>query len=244
MKLGMRLAVECAGTAWLVFAGCSSVALNASIPAQGWSTVEMAASFGLALAAASFAVGHAAGAHFNPAVTIGYTVARRFRVRDLAPCIVAQTAGAIAGAALLSWVASGRPGFSPSVSDFGANGYDEHSPCDYAFGAVLALECALSFVFVSMHLLMSTSPERRRSAPVALGVCLTAIYLISIPVSNGGINPARSTGPAWFVGDWALDQLWLFWAAPMAGAIGAGLCHRYARTRSAAARRRRQDARA
>lgn len=236
MKLGMRLAVEGAGTAWLVFAGCSSAALNASIPAQGWSIFEMAASFGLALAAASFAVGHAAGAHFNPAVTVGYTVARRFPVRDLAPYIAAQTTGAIAGAALLAWIVSGRPGFALSVSEFGANGYDEHSPCDYAFGAVLVVECALTFMFVSMHLLMSASPERRRSAPVALGIAFTVVYLICIPVSNGGINPARSSGPALFVGDWALDQLWLFWAAPMTGAIGAGLCHRYARMRRAAAR--------
>jgi aquaporin Z len=236
MRLGLRLAVEGAGTAWLVFAGCSSAALNASISAQGWSLFEMAASFGLALSAASFAIGHTASAHFNPAVTIGYTVARRFPVRDLAPYIAAQTAGAIAGAALLAWVASGRPGFALSVSEFGANGYDEHSPCDYAFGAVLATECALTFLFVLMHLLMSTSPERRRWAPVALGIALTVIYLICIPVSNGGINPARSSGPAVFVGDWALDQLWLFWAAPMAGAIGAGLCHRYASRRRAAAR--------
>lgn len=236
MKLGMRLAVESAGTAWLVFAGCASAALNASVPAQGWSAFEMAAAFGLALAAASFAAGRAVSAHFNPAVTIGYAVARRFPVRDVAPYIAAQTAGAIAGAALLAWVASGRPGFALSVSEFGCNGYDEHSPSDYAFGAVLVLECVLSFVFVSMHLLMSATPERRKSAPVALGVCLTALYLIAVPVSNGGVNPARSTGPALFVGDWALDQLWLFWAAPMAGALGAGLCYRFTSLRRAAAR--------
>jgi aquaporin Z len=236
MKLGMRLAVESAGTAWLVFAGCASAGLSASAPAQGWSVFEMAAAFGLALACASFAAGRAASAHFNPAVTIGYTVARRFPVRDMAPYIAAQTVGAIAGAGLLAWIASGRPGFALSLSDFGSNGYDEHSPCDYAFATVLVLECVLSFLFVSMHLLMSASIDRRRSAPAMLGACLTVVYLISIPVSNGGVNPARSTGPALFVGGWALDQLWIFWAAPMAGAIGAGLCHRLASLRRAAAR--------
>jgi aquaporin Z len=235
MKLGMRLAVESAGTAWLVFVGCAGAALNASVPAQGWSVFEMAAAFGLALTVAGFAAGRAASAHFNPAVTIGYTVARRFPVRDVGPYIAAQTAGAIAGAALLAWIASRRPGFALSASDFGSNGYDEHSPCDYAFAAVLMLEFAMSFAFVAMHLLMSLSPERRKHASVALGVCLTAIYLIAIPVSNGGLNPARSTGPAIFVGDWALDQLWLFWAAPMAGGIGAGLCHRFASLRRARA---------
>lgn len=231
----MRLAVEGAGTAWLVFAGCASVALNAGVPGQGWSVFETAVAFGLALAAASFAAGRVVSAHFNPAVTIGYTVARRFPVRDVAPYIAAQTAGAIVGAALLTWVAGGRPGFALPVSEFGSNGYDEHSPCDYTLGAVLALECAMSFAFVAMHLLMSGSPERRKSAPLALGASFTAIYLIAIPVSNGGINPARSTGPAVFVGDWALDQLWLFWAAPMAGAMGAGLCYRFASWRRAKA---------
>jgi aquaporin Z len=236
MKLGMRLAVESAGTAWLVFAGCASAALSASVPAQGWSVFEMAAAFGLALACASVAAGRAASAHFNPAVTIGYTVARRFPVRDMAPYIAAQTVGAVAGAGLLAWIASGRPGFVLSLSDFGSNGYGEHSPSDYTFAAVLALECALSFAFVSMHLFMSASAERRRSAPAVLGACLTAVYLIAIPVSNGGMNPARSTGPALFVGGWALDQLWIFWAAPMAGAIGAGFWHRFASLRRAAAR--------
>lgn len=236
MKLGMRLAVEWAGSAWLVFAGCASVATNSNIPVQGGSVAETAAAFGLALCVATFAAGRLPRTHFNPAVTIGYTVAGRFSVRDVVPYIAAQTAGAIAGAALLACVAGGRPGFSIAVSDFGANGYGEHSPGDYAAYAVFIVECAMSFVFVAMHLIMSLSPRRRSSAPVALGACLAVIFIIAIPVSNGGINPARSTGPAIFVGDWALDQLWLFWAAPIAGGISAGLCHRFVCQRRARAR--------
>lgn len=227
MKLGMRLAVEAAGSAWIVFAGCASAAINVNVPAQGGSVLEMAAAFGLALCVATFAAGRIASAHFNPAVTIGYVVSGRFPVRDVAPYIAVQTIGAAAGAALLAWVAGGRPGFAISVSDFGANGYGEHSPGDYAAYAVFIVECALTFVFVSMHLRMSVSPMRRASAPVALGACFTTIFLIAIPVSNGGINPARSTGTALFVGDWALDQLWLFWAAPIAGGIPAGLFRRF-----------------
>lgn len=236
MKLGMRLAVEGAGSAWLVFAGCASAAINVDIPAQGRGAVAMAAAFGLALCVATFAAGRLASAHFNPAVTIGYAVAGRFPVRGVAPYIAAQTAGAIAGAALLAWVAGGRPGFAIAVSDFGANGYGEHSPGDYAPYAVFAVECAMSFAFVAMHLLMSVSPTRRALAPVALGACLAVIGMIAIPVSNGGINPSRSTGPALFVGGWALDQLWLFWAAPIAGGISAGLCHRFVWQRRANAR--------
>jgi aquaporin Z len=233
MKLGRRLAVEAAGTAWLVFVGCASSALNASAPAQGWNVFDMATAFGLALAVASYASGRASSAHFNPAVTIGYAISRRFPARDVAPYIAAQTAGALAGAALLAAVASGRPGFAVAVSDFGGNGYDEHSPCDYTLAAVFAIELAMTFAFVFVHLLMTDSLQRRKAAPAAIGACLAAIYLIAIPVSNGGMNPARSTGPALFVGDWALDQLWLFWAAPLLGGMGAGVCHRLATRRRA-----------
>ncbi|WP_233862159.1 aquaporin [Paraburkholderia adhaesiva] len=236
MKLGIRLGIEAAGSAWLVFAGCASAAINVSVPMQGRSVFDMAMAFGLALCVATFAAGRVASAHFNPAVTIGYTVAGRFPVRDVAPYIATQTIGAIAGAALLAFVAGGRPGFAITVSELGANGYGEHSPGDYALHAVFAVEFALSFAFVAMHLIMSISPRRRASAPVALGACLTVICLIAIPVSNGGINPSRSTGPALFVGDWALDQLWLFWAAPMVGGISAGLCHRFVCQRRANAR--------
>jgi len=227
MKLGRRLAVECVGSAWLVFAGCAGAAINANLSVQGGGGVEMAAAFGLALGLAVFVTPCCASAHFNPAVTVGHVVAGRFPVRGVALHIVAQTLGATAGAALLAWVASGRPGFSVAGSEFGANGYGEHSPLDYRPVAVFGVEAALTFVFVSLHLLVGACAKRRRSAPAALGACFAVLYLIAIPVSNGGLNPARSTGPALFVGDWALDQLWLFWAAPMAGGIAAGLCQRY-----------------
>ncbi|MBB2997977.1 MAG: aquaporin [Paraburkholderia tropica] len=228
MKLVDRVAVEGAGTAWLVFVGCASAALNGAVPAQGWNVFEMAAAFGLALAVAGFASARVSSAHFNPAVTIGFAASGRFPVRDVVPYIAAQTVGALLGTALLAYVASGRPGFSFAVSDFASNGYDEHSPCEYAFGAVAVVECVMTFAFVLLQLVMSRSPQRRKAAPMALGACLAAIYLIAIPVSNGGMNPARSTAPALFVGDWALDQLWLFWAAPMLGGIAAGIAHRLA----------------
>jgi len=226
MKLGRRLAVEGAGTAWLVFAGCAATALNASPPSQGCNVLEMAAAFGFALTVANYAAARAASAHFNPAVTIGYAVSGRFPVRDVGPYIAAQTIGAIVGAALLVRVASGRPGFSVTVSDLGSNGYDEHSPNEYVLFAVFALELAASFAFVFVHLLMSSTAARRKTAALAVGACIAAIYLIAIPVSNGGANPARSTAPALFVGEWALDQLWLFWAAPLSGGAAAGIVYR------------------
>ncbi|WP_321952524.1 aquaporin [Paraburkholderia bannensis] len=238
MKLGERLAVEAAGTAWLVFVGCASTALNTSASAPGWNVFEMAAAFGLAQTVAAYACGRASSAHFNPAVTIGYAIAGRFPTRDVAPYIAAQTAGSLAGSTLLAVVASGRPGFAFTVSDFGSNGYGEHSPGEYALAAVIAIELAMTFAFVLLHIVMSASQLRRRAAPVALGACLTAAYLIAIPVSNGGLNPARSTGSALFVGDWALDQLWLFWAIPMLGGIAAGVIHRLALCRRARIKRR------
>jgi aquaporin Z len=237
MKLGMRLGIEGAGSAWLVFAGCASSAVGVSVPWQGGGVLDMAAAYGLALYIAILAAGRITRAHFNPAVTIGYTVARRFPVRDVAPYIAAQTAGAIAGAALLSWIAHGGLGVAFPLADFGANGYGEHSPSDCTLSAVVVVECAMSFVFVAMHLLMSVSLTRRASAPAALGICLTVIHLITIPVSNGGISPARSTSMALFSGGWALDQLWLFWAAPMAGGISAGLWLRLVYRRQAHAPR-------
>ncbi|WP_322031995.1 aquaporin [Paraburkholderia sp. J76] len=232
MKLGGRLAVEGAGTAWLVFAGCAATALNASPPSQGCNTLGMAVAFGLALAVANYAAARAASAHFNPAVTIGYAVSGRFPVRDTGPYLAAQTIGAIVGAALLVRVASGRPGFSLAVSDLGSNGYDDHSPTEYALWAVFMLEAAVSFVFVFFHLLMSSRAERRKAAALATGACLAVVYLLAIPVSNGGANPARSTGPALFVGEWALDQLWLFWAAPLSGGAAAGAMYRLVSRRS------------
>jgi aquaporin Z len=216
------LAVEGAGTAWFVFVGCGSVVLNAGGAPQGYGVLEVALAFGLALATATYALGRLSGAHFNPAVTIGLAVANRFPVRDLVPYIAAQILGAVAGTALLAYVASGRPGFDLAASEFAANGFGDHSPADYQFHSALAIELVMSFAFVMANLMISRKNISRSITPLVKGACLALIYLVALPVTNASINPARSTGPALFVGDWALDQLWLFWAAPMAGGIAAG----------------------
>lgn len=220
--LGKRLWVEGAGTAWLVFIGCGSIVLNAGFSLQGYGVLEVALAFGLALTTATYAIGRLSGAHFNPAVTIGFAVAQRFPIRDLLPYIGAQILGAIAGTALLAYVAGGRPGFELAASEFGANGFGDHSPFDYQFRSALVIEIVLSFAFVSARLLMNRRRDLRAIEPLAIGICLTLAYMVSMPVTNGSINPARSTGSALFVGDWALDQLWLFWAAPMLGGMLAG----------------------
>lgn len=220
--LGRRLWMEGAGTAWLVFIGCGTIVLNAGFTLQGYGVLEVSLAFGLALTTATYAFGRLSGAHFNPAVTIGFAVAQRFPIRDLLPYIGAQILGAIVGTALLAYVASGRPGFELAASEFGANGFGDHSPSDYAFRSALVIEIVLSFAFVMARLLLSRRRDLRAIEPFATGICLTLVYLVSIPVTNGSINPARSTGSALFVGDWALDQLWLFWATPMLGGMLAG----------------------
>jgi aquaporin Z len=225
MSLGKRLVVEGAGTAWLVFVGCGSIVLNGAAPQPGYGVLEVALAFGLALATATYALERLSGAHFNPVVTVGFAVAHRFPIRDLVPYIAAQILGAVAGTALLAYVASGRPGFDLAASEFGANGFGDHSPSDYQFHSALAIELVMSFVLVMANLLMSRRSVSRSVAPLVKGGCLALIYLVALPVTNGAVNPARSTGPALFVGDWALDQLWLFWAAPMAGGIAAGALH-------------------
>jgi aquaporin Z len=178
--------------------------------------------FGLSLTTAMIVLGQWTRAHLNPAVTIGFVTAQRFPVRDLVPYIAAQVAGAVCGAALLAYIASGHPGFALAASEFVANGYGDHSPADYQFHSALAIEVAMSFVFVVANLAMAS---RRAAAPFAIGCCLILIYLVTMPVTNGAVNPARSTGTAVFVGDWALDQLWLFWAAPMVGGVAAGIVY-------------------
>lgn len=225
MKLGMRLVVECAGTGWLVFAGCAGAALNAGMPSPEWSLAGAPLAFGLALAVANLAAARPTSAHFNPVVTIGYAVAKRFPVRDIVPYLTFQTLGAMAGAALLAWIAGGRPGFSLTHSEFGVNGYGVHSPSDYVWSSAFVIELVLAFAFVSVHLVMSRTAGRRKMAAWATAAAFATIYLITMPVTGGAINPARSTGPAVLVGGWALDQLWLFWAAPMLGGIAAGLGH-------------------
>ncbi|MFP3586958.1 aquaporin Z [Paraburkholderia sp. SIMBA_055] len=220
--LGKRLLVEGVGTAWLVFVGCGSIVLNTGAVQQGYGVLEVSLAFGLALATASYWFGGTSGAHFNPAVTVGFTAAQRFPVKDLLPYIAAQILGAVAAAALLVYVANGRPGFEMGASEFAANGFGDHSPSDYKLHSALAIEFVLSFAFVMVSLCVATRYKAEVAGPVVLGGCLALIYLVSIPVTNGSVNPARSTAQALFVGDWALDQLWLFWAAPMSGGVVAG----------------------
>ncbi|MGF6769264.1 aquaporin Z [Paraburkholderia sp. GAS199] len=223
VSLGKRLLAEGVGTAWLVFVGCGSIVLNTNMVQQGYGVLEVSLAFGLALATGGFVFGGISGGHFNPAVTVGFAVAHRFPVRDLVPYIAAQILGAIVAAALLAYVASGRPGFELAASEFAANGFGEHSPADYQLHAALAVEVVLSFVFVMASLTAASRRRLRPIAPLFIGACLMLVYIVSIPVTNGSINPARSTGQALFVGDWALDQLWLFWAAPMLGGVLAGV---------------------
>ncbi|MCX4141143.1 aquaporin Z [Paraburkholderia sp. SEWSISQ10-3 4] len=230
--LGKRLWVEGVGTAWVVFIGCGSIVLNTGAVQQGYGVLEVSLAFGLALVTASYAFGAYSGAHFNPAVTIGFTVAHRFPVRDLLPYIAAQILGAIAAAALLVYVASGRPGFELGASEFAANGFGEHSPADYQLHSALVVELALSFAFVLVSLMVTCRRKLRPIAPLVAGASLMIVYMVSIPVTNGSINPARSTGQALFVGDWALDQLWLFWAAPLLGGVAAGALFSFLRCKS------------
>ncbi|WJF90676.1 aquaporin Z [Paraburkholderia bonniea] len=225
VRLGRRLLIEGVGTGWIVFIGCGSVVLNAGSILQGRSVLDVSLAFGLALMTVTYAFGRYSGGHFNPAVTVGFTVAQRFPVRDMVPYIAAQILGAVAGAALLAYVASGRPGFDLSASEFGANGYGEHSPGDYRLRSALVLELMMSFVFVTVCLMMARRKISRSVAPLVSSACMMLIYFVTIPVTNASINPARSTGPALFVGDWALDQLWLFWAAPMVGGVLAGMLY-------------------
>jgi aquaporin Z len=227
--LGKRLLAEAVGTAWLVFVGCGSIVLNVGAYQQAGGVLEVSLAFGLALATATYCFGGVSGGHFNPAVTVGFTVAERFPVKDLLPYIASQIVGAIVAAALLLYVAGGRPGFDLSASEFAANGFGDHSPADYQMHSALAVEFVLAFGFVMANLLAA---RRQEMAPLVVGACLVLIYLISIPVTNGSVNPARSTAQALFVGDWALDQLWLFWAAPLSGGVMAGALFSFLRGKS------------
>lgn len=217
--------MEGAGTAWLVFAGCGTAVLSAGIGAQGFNLLAVPLAFGFALVTSTYVFGRFSGAHFNPAVTVGFVIAQRFQVRDLAPYIAAQILGAVAGAALLAFVASGRPGFDLAASEFGANGYGDHSPADYPFRSALVIEVTMSFAFVLARMLMSGTKASAAIGPLVSGAWLTLSYAVTMPVTNASLNPARSTGPALFVGGWALDQLWLFWAAPLTGGVLAGLLY-------------------
>jgi aquaporin Z len=224
MTLAKRTAAEFLGTFWLVFGGCGSAVLASSFPAVGIGFLGVALAFGLTVMTMAYAVGHISGAHFNPAVTVGLFAARRIPASDLFPYIAAQVVGGVAGAGVLHIIASGKAGFTLAAG-FASNGYGEHSPGGYSLAACLVAEAVLTFMFLIVILGATDRRAPQGFAPVAIGLALTLIHLISIPVTNTSVNPARSTGPALFVRGWALSQLWLFWVAPIVGAILAGAVH-------------------
>lgn len=232
MSIFHRSAAEFFGTFWLVLGGCGSAVLAAKfLPADGPAVnlgigfVGVALAFGLTVLTMAYAIGHISGCHLNPAVSVGLLVGGRFPAKDLIPYIVAQVVGAIAAAGTLFVIASGKEGFD-LAGGFASNGFGEHSPGGYSMVACLVAEVVLTFFFLFVILGATDSRAPAGLAPIAIGLCLTLIHLVSIPVTNTSVNPARSTGPAVFVGGWALAQLWMFWVAPIAGAILAGVVYR------------------
>ena len=225
MRLSNRLAAEFVGTLWLVLGGCGSAVLAGAFPQYGIGFVGVSFAFGLTVLTMAYAFGHVSGCHLNPAVSLGLVVGGRFRGADLLPYVVAQVAGAIVGAGVLWLIATGKADFDVH-SRFAANGYGEHSPGGHSLTAALVCEFVMTFVFLIV--ILGATDERAPSgfAPIAIGLCLTLIHLISIPVTATSVNPARSTGPALFVGGWALSQLWLFWVVPLLGAAAAGVAYR------------------
>jgi aquaporin Z len=222
MHLSKRAAAEFVGTFWLVFGGCGSAVLAAGFPSLGIGFAGVSLAFGLTVLTMAFAIGHVSGCHLNPAVSVGLVVGKRFPIRELPVYVVAQVLGAIAGSGVLYLIASGKPGFS-LAGGFASNGYGVHSPDGYSLLACFVAEVVLTAIFLLVILGSTDERAPKGFAPIAIGLCLTLIHLISIPVTNTSVNPARSTGPALFVGGWALSQLWLFWVAPILGAILGGL---------------------
>ena len=223
--LAKPLAAEFIGTFWLVLGGCGSAVLAAAFPGVGIGLLGVSLAFGLTVLTMAYAIGPISGCHLNPAVTVGLWSGGRFPATSVIPYIVAQVAGGIAGAAILYLIASGKAGFS-LADGLAANGYGAHSPGGYSLQAGLVSEIVMTFMFLIVILGATDRRAPAGFAPIPIGLALTLIHLISIPVTNTSVNPARSTGPAVLVGDWALDQLWLFWVAPLAGALVAGLVYR------------------
>ena len=217
---------EFIGTAWLVLGGCGSAVLAAAFPQLGIGFVGVSLAFGLTVLTMAFAIGHVSGCHLNPAVSVGLWAGGRFRASELPLYVIAQVLGAIAGAAILYAIASGKAGFDVHAG-FASNGYGDHSPGGYSMAAGLVCEVVMTFGFVFVILGSTHGNAPRGFAPIAIGLCLTLIHLISIPVTNTSVNPARSTGPAIFAGGWALGQLWLFWIAPLIGAAIGGIVYRW-----------------
>ncbi len=226
MTIARKLVAEFLGTGWLVLGGCGSAVLAAAVPSLGIGYAGVALAFGLTVVTGAYAFGHISGAHFNPAVTLGLWTAGRFRARNVLPYWIAQVAGGIAAAAVLYVIASGAANFD-AANGFASNGYGEHSPQGYSLLACLVCEVVMTFMFL-MVILGATSPKAPPGfAPLAIGLTLTLIHLISIPVTNTSVNPARSTAVAIFQGSWALGQLWAFWVAPFVGAALGGFVHRW-----------------
>jgi aquaporin Z len=224
IPLTRRAIAELLGTFWLVFGGCGSAVLAAAFPELGIGLLGVSFAFGLTVLTMAYAIGHVSGCHLNPAVSIGLWAGKRFPAAELVPYILAQVAGAIAGAGVLYVIASGKAGFDLS-GGLASNGYGVHSPGGYALYAGFVAEAVLTFMFLYVILGATDSRAPEGFAPIAIGLALTLIHLISIPVTNTSVNPARSTGPAVFVGGWAIAQLWLFWVAPIAGALAAGVVY-------------------
>lgn len=220
-----KLVAEFIGTLWLVLGGCGSAVLAAAYPELGIGFVGVALAFGLSVVTMAYAIGHISGCHLNPAVSIGLWIGGRFDKKDLLPYILAQVLGGIAGAGILYLIVSGKSGFE--IGSFAANGYGEHSPDGYNMLSALVTEVSMTFMFLIIILGATHSKAPKGFAGLAIGLGLTLIHLISIPVTNTSVNPARSTSQAIFAGDWAMDQLWLFWLAPIVGAILAGVVYKY-----------------
>jgi aquaporin Z len=224
MPLSKRLSAEFFGTFWLVFGGCGSAVLAAAFPTLGIGFLGVALAFGLTLLTMAYAIGHISGCHINPAVTLGLCVGKRFPAKEVVPYILAQVIGAIAAAGVLFVIASGKAGFDVAAG-FAANGYAAHSPGGYSMTAALVAEVVLTCFFLFVILGATDRRVPAGFAPIPIGLCLTLIHLIGIPVTNTSVNPARSTGQAIFVGGWALEQLWLFWLAPLVGGVIGGLIY-------------------
>ena len=224
MSLSKKIGAEVLGTFWLVFGGCGSAVIAAAFPQVGIGLLGVSFAFGLTVLTMAYAVGHVSGGHFNPAVTVGLFAAKRIPGSNVLPYVIAQLVGAVIASAVLFFIASGKPGFD-LAGGFASNGYGEHSPGGYSLAAAFVAEFVLTFMFLMIILGATDRRAPAGMAPLAIGLALTLIHLISIPVTNTSVNPARSTGPALFVRGWALAQLWLFWVAPILGAAVAGMLY-------------------
>jgi aquaporin Z len=226
MSLTKKMGAEYIGTFWLVLGGCGAAVLATGYPDVGIGWLGVSLAFGLTVLTMAFAIGHISGCHLNPAVSLGLWAGGRFDASELVPYILAQVAGGITAGAVLYMIATGKAGFDVTAG-FASNGYGEHSPGGYSLSAALITEIVMTFMFLIIILGATDKRAPQGFAPIAIGLGLTLIHLISIPVTNTSVNPARSTGVALFAGDWAVSQLWLFWLAPIVGAIIAGIVYRW-----------------